>query len=200
MQKLTYINVNNEQVIFCGAPFVLSKISGLGLPELDITSIRGSYQQGESYLGCRRQKRMLAVTLHIMADSRAELYRRRMELLNVLSPDKALDDDTRAMLIYENDYGRYMTCAVPDGGLDAQSRVLDTQPNVKLSFRCDSPYWFAVNQSSVVFENAGEGFNLPFTFPVDLGGGTIAGMQTTPGKCMHRYRSKLCARVRFPVL
>ena len=44
-------------------------------------SIRGAYQQGESYAGCRRLKRMLSVTLHIMADSRAELYQRRMELL-----------------------------------------------------------------------------------------------------------------------
>jgi len=169
MQKLTYINLNNEQAVFYGAPYVLGKIGGLGLPDLEIQSIRGAYQQGDTVAGCRRQKRMLAVTIHIMADSRAQLYQRRMALLSILSPDKAAQDENRAVLIYENDHGRYMTYAMPDGGLDAQSRTLDTQPNVKLNFRCESPYWYAVNQSSVAFEDAGEGFTLPFSFPVDFG-------------------------------
>jgi hypothetical protein len=169
MQKLTYINLNNEQVVFCGAPYVLSKIGGLGLPELEISSIRGAYQQGDTPVFCRRRKRMLTLTMHIMADTRAELYRRRMELISVLSPDKAMQGGVRAVLLYENDNGRYMTYAVPDGGMDAQGRTLDTQPNVKLHFRCESPYWFAVNPTSIVFENAGVGFSLPFTFPVDFG-------------------------------
>jgi len=169
MQKLTYINLNNEQAVFCGAPFVLSKVGGLGLPEVEVTSIRGAYQQGDTAVSCRRQKRLLALTIHIMGDSRAELYGRRMELLNVLSPDKAMRDGKRAVLLYENDNGRYMTYAIPYGGLDAGSRTLDAQPNVKLNFRCDSPYWYAVNQTSVAFENAGKGFSLPFVLPVDFG-------------------------------
>lgn len=169
MQKLTYINLNNERAVFCGAPYVLSRIGGLGLPELDVKSIHGAYQQGETYIGSRRQRRMLSVTLHIMAGTRAELYQRRMELLNILSPDKAAEGDARAILIYENDNGRYMTYAMPDGGLDAQGRTLDTQPNLRLSFRCDSPYWYDVNQAMVAFEDAGEGFALPFQFPVDFG-------------------------------
>ncbi|HPJ01770.1 MAG TPA: phage tail family protein [Candidatus Limiplasma sp.] len=169
MQKLTYINLNNEQAVFCGAPYVLSKIGGLGLPELEFQSIRGAYQQGDTALSFRRPKRMLSVTLHIMAGSRAELYRLRMALLGVLSPDKAAQGDDRAVLIYENDHARYMTYAVPDGGLDAQGRTLDTQPNLRLGFRCESPYWFAAIPSSVAFEDAGEGFAMPFQFPVDFG-------------------------------
>lgn len=169
MQKLTYINLNNEQAVFCGAPYVLAKVGGLGLPELEVTSIRGAYQQGDTAVSCRRPKRMLAVTMHIMADTRAELYERRMELLSILSPDKAVRDDERAVLLYENDHGRYMTWAIPFGGLDAQGRSLDTQPNVRLSFRCDSPYWYAMNTTSVAFENTGEGFSLPFAFPIDFG-------------------------------
>ncbi|NCC69873.1 MAG: hypothetical protein EOM14_17085 [Clostridia bacterium] len=121
MQRLTYINLNNEQAVFCGAPYVLAKLGGLGLPELEIESIQGAYQQGETAVGCRRQKRRLTLTLHIMADSRAELYRRRMELLNILSPDKAVHDANRAVLIYENDNGRYLTWVIPDGGLDDRS-------------------------------------------------------------------------------
>lgn len=169
MQKLTYINLNNEQAVFCGAPYVLAKLGGLGLPELEIESIRGAYQQGETSVSCRRQKRTLSLTMHIVADSRAELYRRRMELLNVLSPDKALRGNERAQLLYENDHGRYMTWAIPDGGLNAEGRALDAQPNVKLNFRCESPYWYAANPASVTFDNAGTGFSMPFRFPVDFG-------------------------------
>ena len=54
-------------------------------------------------------------------------------------------------------------------GLDAGSRALDTQPNVKLNFRCDSPYWYAVAQTSVAFQSSGTGFSLPFSFPVAFG-------------------------------
>ena len=169
MQKLTYINLNHERITFCGAPYVLAKIGGLGLPEMEMESIRGVYQQGETAVSCRRQKRRLTLTLHIMEDSRAALYRRRTELCCILSPDKAIRGEARGMLIYENDHGRYLTYAIPDGGLDAAGRVLHTQTNVKLSFRCESPFWYDVNPSSVVFAYSGEGFILPFTLPVDFG-------------------------------
>lgn len=169
MQKLTYINLYNEQAVFCGAPYVLAHIGGLGLPELDIESFRGAYQQGETAVAYRRQKRVLTLTLHLTADTRAQLYARRMELLSVLSPDKAVRGNERAALLYENDHGRYLTWAIPEGGLDAQSRALHTQPGLKLSFRCESPYWYAVNQTSVAFVNTNAGFALPFSFPVQFG-------------------------------
>ncbi len=169
MQKLTYINLDNEQIVFCAAPYVLCKLGGLGLPELEVFSVRGAYQQGDTPTGCRRQPRMLELTMHIMGASRTELYRRRMELLHILSPDRAVQGDARARLIYENDNGRYMTYAIPDGGLNAQSRALNTQPNLRLNFRCESPYWYAVNPTQITFDNAGSGFGLPFAFPVDFG-------------------------------
>lgn len=169
MQKLTYINLNNEQIVFCGAPFVLSKIGGLELPDLKIETLNGVYQQGDTVAGYRRQKRVVSATFTLYESTRAALYERRMELMRVLSPDKALQGEDRAILIYENDYGRYMTWAMPDGGLEAKSRVNDAQPSLKVSFRCESPYWFEVNQSSVVFDYSGEGFSLPFVLPIDFG-------------------------------
>lgn len=182
MQKLTYINLNNEQLVFCGAPYVLAKIGGLGLPDLEIDSVRGAYQQGDTPVGCRRQKRMLALTLHIMTDSRAELYARRMELLRVLSPDKAVRGGARAVLIYENDHGRYMTWAIPDGGLDAQGRTLDTQPSLRLNFRCESPYWYDNVESSVTFAYAGGGMQFPFAFPIGYGMRDYAKTATNRGQ------------------
>lgn len=169
MQKLTYINLNNEQIVFRHAPYVLSKISGLELPDLKIETLNGVYQQGDTVAGYRREKRVVTATFSIYETSRAAMYARRMELMRILSPDKAVQGEERSILIYENDYVRYMTWAVPDGGLEAKSRTLDTQPNLKVSFRCESPFWYDVNPSSVVFAYSGEGFSLPFTLPVDFG-------------------------------
>ena len=87
------------------------------------------------------------------------------------------------MLLYENDHGRYMTWAIPDSGLDAQGRALDTQPNVKLNFRCESPYWYAVNQTSVTFENAERGLFAAVFVPGAISGGAITcGRRTTRGR------------------
>ena len=169
MQKLTYINLNNEQIVFWHSPYVLSKISGLELPDLKIETLNGVYQQGDTVAGYRREKRVVTATFSIMESTREAMYAHRMDLLRILSPARAIRGEERALLIYENDYIRYMTWAVPDGGLEAKNRVLDTQPNLKVTFRCESPYWFAVNPSSVVFEYSGEGFSPPFSFPIDFG-------------------------------
>ena len=169
MQKLTYINLNNEQAVFCGAPYVLAKIEGLGLPDLQISALNGVYQQGETVTGYRREKRVVTVTFTLLESSRAEMYARRMDLLRILSPDRAVRGDERAVLVYENDSIQYMTYAVPMGGLQAKNRMMDAQPNMKLEFRCESPYWYAMNASTITFAYSGLGFSLPFSFPVDFG-------------------------------
>ena len=92
-----------------------------------------------------------------------------MRLLDVLSPDKAIRGDRRAELLYENDLGGFVTNAVPNDGLDTVSRVMNTQPNVKLSFRCESPFWFDDNVSFVDFTPSAVGLVFPFSFPIEFG-------------------------------
>ena len=169
MQKLTYINLNNEQIEFMHAPFVLDKIGGLGLPDLKMETMRGVYQHGETVAGYRRETRVVSLTFHIMAGSRALLYAYRMRLLRVLSPDRAVRGGDRGTLIYDNDNGRYMTYAIPDGGLDAKTRLLDNQLSVRLDFRCESPYWYDNVETDIAFSYAGEGLSFPFSFPVSFG-------------------------------
>lgn len=182
MQKLTYINLLNQQVVFMHAPYVLAKVSGLGMPELDVETLRGAYQQGDTTLGLRRAARTVTLSVHLMAGTRAELYALRQQLLGVLSPDRACDGDGRATLIYENDHGRYMTYAVPVGGLDAASRIGNVQPSLRLSFRCESPYWYDMTQSELCFGYSGEGFSLPLVFPISFGRRDHAQTAHNPGQ------------------
>jgi hypothetical protein len=169
MQKLTYINLSGEQIVFPFEPFVLEKIGGLGLPDLKIETMRGVYQQGDTVAGYRRERRVVSLTFHIRAESRSMMYAHRMQLLRVLSPDRAVRGDDRAQLIYENDQGKYMTWAMPDGGLDSKTRMLDNQLSVKLDFRCESPYWYDNIESEIAFVYTSGGLTFPFEFPIDFG-------------------------------
>ncbi|MDD3410638.1 MAG: phage tail family protein [Eubacteriales bacterium] len=174
MQKITYINLMNESLVFQGAPYVLCKVSGLGMPDVDMETIRGAYQQGETVAAFRRGARHIDLTVHLMGSSRAELYALRTRALRILSPDRAVDGESRAVLIYENDSGRWQTGAIPENGLDAGSRVQNVQPNLKLSFRCESPYWYTPLESRAVIGETVSGLTLPFTLPISLGRGNYS--------------------------
>ncbi len=169
MQKITYINLANEKIVFQGAPCVLSKVTGLGLPDLDFETIRGVYQQGDTTAGYRRNARTVTVYFTLYGDTRAQLYQYRLNLQAILSPDRAVNGNDRATLIYENDYGRWQTYAIPDGGLEPVKRYGNAQPDMKIGFRCESPYLYAATEDEIEFSYSGIGFSLPFSFPIGFG-------------------------------
>lgn len=187
MQKLTYQNLRGERAVFgCAPPYILCKVRGLGMSDMDIESARGNGQQGESVLAVRRQTRDVSLTLHLWGESRADMYRRRVALCGILSPDRAFDGENRSKLIYENDYGSWWTWAVPENGLDWGDRIRDIHPQVKLNFLCESPFWFSMKPSAVTFKSRRAGFTLPMRFPVELGSSVFSicahngGLSSTP--------------------
>ena len=169
MQKLTYINLRNEQIAFRGAPYVLAGITGLGMADIEYETLQGVYQQGNTVAGYRRAYRPVGVTFSLWAADQTELYQRRQTLLGILSPDRAISGADRAQLIYENDYGRWGTPAVPDGGLEPVSRIRGVQSGLKVNFRCESPYFYAMDEKEVAFSYVPGGFELPFSFPISFG-------------------------------
>lgn len=169
MQKLIYQNLRGQQAVFFHAPYILCKVRGVGMSDVNVTAVSGAYQQGESVASLRREGRRVKLTLHLMASSREEMYRLRSELIGILSPDRAFDGENRARIIYENDYGRRWTWAVPESGLDWGDRKRDAQPSVTLSFRCESPYWFGIRKNETEFRARSNGLTLPMSFPFTLG-------------------------------
>ena len=155
--------------MFFHAPWVLGRVKGVGMSDVKVVAAEGAYQQGESITGLRREGRTVKVTLHLLAGSRQEMYRLRAELLGVLSPDKAFDGTRRARLIYENDFGRRWTWAVPESGLDWGERKQNAQPSLNLNFRCESPYWYGMTRQEAVFKAKKAGFTLPMKMPLGLG-------------------------------
>jgi len=168
MQKLIYENILGQQAVFFHAPYVLASLKGMGLSDVRITSAAGAWQQGESILSLRREKRTVQVTLHLMASSRRGMYRLRSELCGILSPQLAFDGVKRAKLIYENDHGTWWTWAAPESGLNWGKRVQDVQPSVTLNFVCESPYWYGA-ANAAVYQGTEQGLTLPTTLPFSLG-------------------------------
>lgn len=168
MQKLTYQNIRGHSVTFMHEPYILCKLSGMGFPDLDLTTSTGAYQQGESILAIKREPRNVKLTLHLKANTRSEMYRLRMDLSGVLTPSLAFDGVNQGRIIYENDYGRWWTWAIPEKGLDWGKRIQNIHPEVTLNFSCESPYWFG-EKNSAVFRATQGGFKLPFQFPIVLG-------------------------------
>ena len=170
MQNLTYINLLGETAAF-GAlrPLVFCSVSGLGMPDVDVKTIQGAYQQGDAVAALTRKARRVELTLHLLATDRAALYALRRSLCGWLSPDKASDGERRARLVYRNDAGEYWTWAVPEGGLDWGARVQNGHVCVRLAFRCESPFWYGMRRNTARFTYRGSGFRLPFSFPVRFG-------------------------------
>ncbi len=175
MQQLTYINLRGESADF-GAirPLVFCSVKGLGTPDTDVKTIQGAYQQGDAVAGLTRRARTVELTLHLLADDRAALYQARRSLCGWLSPDKASDGESRARLIYRNDAGAYWTWAVPEGGLDWGARLQNGHASLRLSFRCESPFWYGMARNTARFTYSGSGFKLPFKFPFTLGNRSFA--------------------------
>ena len=168
MQKLIYENIRGQQAVFLHAPYVLCSLRGMGLSGVNVAASSGAYQQGESILSLRREKRTVQVTLHLMAASRQEMYQLRSRLCGMLSPDLAFDGQQKGRLIYQNDYGTWWTWAVPDGGLNWGKRVMDVHPSVTVDFVCESPYWFGQTSAAVLIGTSG-GLILPTALPFTLG-------------------------------
>jgi len=182
MQKLTYINLRNEQIIFQGAPYVLGKITGLGIPDIEVATLRGAYQQGDTIIGYRRGARTVTVAFTLMCASRSALYAARSHLLAILSADRAVSDTDRATLIYENDYGRWMTPAMPMEGMMPDARIENAQTGLKIEFRCESPFFYSTVALETSFSYTDSGLELPFAFPFTLGSREFSKEVTNPGQ------------------
>jgi hypothetical protein len=195
VQKLIYRNILGETVTFCHAPYVLNRVQGVGMNELQLSTVCGAQQQGQTLKSIRRESRRVKLTLHLMAGNRGEMYRLRSELLGVLSPEKAFDGERRAQLFYENDHLLRWTWATPEHGLDWGERKQNIHPGLTLSFLCESPFWFGMTKQELTFREAVGGFVLPLKMSFQLGRKQFESTVWNGGQiaCPVRVRMEGCA-------
>ena len=178
MQRVVYENILSESVAFENKdPYVFRSVSGTGSTDIIVSSINGASQDGETTYGLRKERREVDVIFHIEGkdenghESREAMYTKRRELCGVLAQRKAFNQDTkqRARLFYENDSGRWWTWAVPETGPAFERRIRNFNFDIPLTFRCESPWWYSLTPERTVLAMSGEGFTLPFEFPIVFG-------------------------------
>jgi hypothetical protein len=173
MQLLTYHNLAGESVLFGAAPpFVLAHIDGTGNTSIERKTFRGANQDGQLTESVLRADRKVDITINIMTFGRSDMYRTRSdELCGALGAGKAFDRITgaRARLEYQNDHGKWWTWAIPQGAPKFSKRAQNVHPDIKISFECDTPYWFSMDEKAAGFETSTITFRLPFRFPLRFG-------------------------------
>ena len=182
MQKLTYINLRGESVVFGGGPpYVFERVKGLGKPPVKVSATRGVYQHGETPRRALMEPRFVDVSFHIEGgESRAGLYQKREALMRLLAYDHAFDGERQARLIYENDHGQWWINAIPEGP-DPDKRMQNWLLSSKLSFRCSNPYWCEMDVQTLALFMSDISFRLPFRFPIRFGSRRFSGVALNAG-------------------
>ena len=200
MQKLTYENLNGRSVTFGSAPpYILEHVKGLGKPPVKIATTRGVYQHGDTPRSALLEPRYVDLSFHIKGESRADMYAKREALMSMLAYNRAFDGERQGRLIYENDYGAWWIYATPEGP-DPETRAQDWLLSTKMSFRCANPYWRKESVSSMQLFMSGDGFQLPFRFPIRLGDRRFSGRAVNAGQADTPVRITIAGSGEKPTL
>ncbi len=169
MQIVTYENLLGESVVFGAAPpYVLAHVEGTESADVDRKTMKGALQHGETTESVLRQDRALELTINLITLSRVEMYHTRAQLCSALGAESAFDPQTgqRARIVYRNDFGQWWTWAVPRGAPKFQKRIQDIHPSMKITFDCDSPFWFSMKENHGGFSVGDVPFRMPLRFPL----------------------------------
>ena len=171
MQKITYINLYGETVVFSNeTPLILASVSGLSRPSGKLITAQGAYQSGQTIYRAQLAARKVAVTFSVFGcGSRAALYEQRARLEHVLSYGRCVRDGKCGQLIYENDAGAWIASAVPDGSITYGKRFLNSMPNCKVSFTAAGAYLKTRTSKGKTLRMGSGGFTLPSALPMRLG-------------------------------
>jgi len=172
MQELTYVNLVGEELVFGGSrPLILAGIKGTEAAGVSRKTLKGSMQDGDRTVSLKRDARKVDITFNLMSDNRTAFYRTRARLSTALSAGNGFDRKTgsRAKIIYRNDFGKWWTWAVPGKMPQWPKRIQDIHPNIKMSFDCDSAFWFSMDENTADFSVSNGGFRFPFQLPLRFG-------------------------------
>ncbi len=182
MQKLTYINLHGDTLVFTSAPpYILEHVSGLGRPPIKVLTSRGVWQQGDTPERISLDARIVDLQFHIQGASRADLYAQREALMTALASPRVFDGEKQGRLIYENDHGSWWCYAIPEE-TNPEKRLQNWFLSAKLPFRCASPYWMTEDTHHATLQMGNGGLRLPFSFPIKLGTSSFSGTVINQGQ------------------
>jgi len=146
-RKLVYLNGQNETITFETGPYLIVKIEGLGIPNVDRQEQKAPYQDGTTYIDSLLQNRDIVVELAITKPndfSNIALYRR--ELSQRLTPKYGLGDLTYT----DEDGNSYTIRAVVSSMVFPNKDYRDPYMRAMVTFTACDPYWRGTDETEII--------------------------------------------------
>lgn len=167
LERTSYITPDGVEYPFLSPAFIMQE-EGLGMPPIDFVTQRGPFQHGESVKAAFLKPRTIQVVVRRNACSRAEYWNIRNTLLDILRPNRQLQDpgiyrkrlangQIRDWLVYATEGPGFPS---HDPGKWDEWSVQDT-----IRFTAFDPVAFDPNLQSVSFISSGSIGAFPITFP-----------------------------------
>jgi phage-related protein len=161
MQKLTFTNERGQTVELGGAPFILSKIDGLGDVDATLQLQKAPSQHGSTYTGSVLSERTISLEVTITGFDREDISVKRELLSSVFNPT------IKGLVKFENGrVTRWIEAVsehVPIFPSGIENRTYHFQKSM-ISLMCPSPFWLTEEMVDqlVVWEG---GLEFPLELP-----------------------------------
>lgn len=140
MAKLTYRNESGDTLTFGDkAPFLITKIEGLGSPKNEIHKSKSPYQDGTTITHATLEERELVLEGVILYAKREERQRYRDRLIKVFNPK------LKGELIFERDGTKKKIECVVEQAPYFPSNMQEPYQMFSLIFICPDPFWQDIN-------------------------------------------------------
>lgn len=148
MQKLTFINANNESIVLTSAPFGITEWEGFSNVDMDVQSQQVPFVDGSVYIDNLLGSRELSVTLAI--EDNGDLKRRyelRREVIRMLNPKLG-----EGYLVYKNNHlEKQIRCVAHTPTFETHNSNTEGTPKAQLTFTASEPYWEDISSTLVNF-------------------------------------------------
>lgn len=142
MQYLKYTNPKGERVEFRHdtPPYIFESVTGTDGVNAEIATSSSPGQNGKSTHQVTLSDREVTVKFNVKGKDRADMYKKRRELIAVTSSSFFSNGEPSGVLEYKNDLGTWDIPCIVKSGAKFDKRIKDYNHGT-ISFYCPDPYW-----------------------------------------------------------
>lgn len=164
MRQLVFRNALGNSLTLYRDPNLITKIDGIEMPAVDMQTQSAPYQDGVTDLDALFGPRTIVCEGSFLVSGLSAVYASRASMTAQLNPKLGL-----GTLTFTNDIGAYTTSCRCISAVLPNKDYTNPFQNFQLQFFCPDPYWYDINQSSILLSYVSGGKTFPFTFPVVFG-------------------------------
>lgn len=128
-----------------GNPFLITSISGLGVPDVNLQSQKSPYQDGTTYIDSLLQDRRIVLEVSVnLPNDFAGISTARREMVNKLNPKNG----PGTLVYYTEDGQSYKITATVTACLFPNKQYQEPFLRAQVTFNCNDPYWRKVTDES----------------------------------------------------